>query len=60
MGDIVTAVEKVILSRAERSKEFVEQIQRYNEFKERMRKAGVECGDKFSIPLMSRLGWRSK
>lgn len=60
MGDIVTAVERVILSRAERSKEFVEQIQRYNEFKERMRKAGVEYGDKFSIPLMSRLGRRSK
>lgn len=56
MGKVVEALEKVKQTRKERDPKFLEQIEKYKEFKGRMKDAGIEYGDKFSIPLMSRLG----
>ena len=53
--------DKVIEERSrERDEEFREQLAKYKEFKERMKAAGVEYGDKYQIPLMSRLGHIAK
>jgi hypothetical protein len=56
MGKIAEAVERERKRPRNQSESFRRQIEKNKEFKERMRAAGVEYGDKFTIPLMSRLG----
>lgn len=60
MANVVEAVKDVISRKEERGKAFNEQLERHRKFKERMRAAGVEYGDKFTIPLMTRLGHLTK
>lgn len=56
MAKTADAVRDVVSRKREHGREFAEQIERHRKFKEKMREAGVEYGDKFEIPLMSRLG----
>ncbi len=56
MGKLTEQVRELVEGRQSLSKEFRDQLERNKEFKEKMHKAGVEYGDKYSIPLMARLG----
>jgi len=56
MAKIVKDVQAVLDKKEKLGKEFRDQINSYEQFKSRMKDAGVEYGEKFSIPLMSRLG----
>jgi hypothetical protein len=56
MGKLADALAKAKQTRKDRDPKFVEQLETYKKFKDRMKEAGIEYGDKFSIPLMSRLG----
>lgn len=58
MSEQQSALEKAVKRELGRDRDsrFRDQLEKHRAFKERMRAAGVEYGDKFSIPLMSRLG----
>ena len=56
MTKIEDALRGALDQRQHMDKKFLEQIEQYSRFKERMRQAGVVYGDRYVIPLMSRLG----
>lgn len=58
MSEQKSALEKAVKRELKRPRDeqFRQQLEKHRAFKERMRAAGVEYGDKFSIPLMARLG----
>lgn len=56
MGEVAEAVKKVARDKERFGSEFAEQLERYKKFKKAMNDAGVEYGDKYEIPLMTRLG----
>jgi len=57
---IVDSVTSELSKRSNLPAEFNDQIARFREFKRRLDDAGIVYGDKYEIPLMSRIQSNSK
>jgi len=59
MTAIAAALKDALATKSEKPAEFIEQLERYKAFKQKMNEAGIEYGDKYEVPLMARLRFAS-